>query len=152
MKKLLSFIFVGVLSLFLYSCNKEMPYNDNGDPVSLEQSKIIMDDIFSSVDYAYMYNIIIPANTPFSVYDYKSKTHLEKTSPEYDSWMILINPFVNIDSPAAYWDYYYVNTFSGKIEHFRHENVPDDYSGEWFSMRHFLLLVDGSKISIHNHS
>lgn len=145
MKKVLILCFV---SLTLISCHKDRedsPFdiNNNGDLISLEQARIIMSDVLSNVDFAYMYDNIIPANTTFSVYDLKSKIHVDKKSPGYDSWLFVVNPFYLSDRIPTFWDYYYVNAFSGKIEHLRHQSAPDDYSGEWFSLNHITLLVGG---------
>ena len=140
------FICFCLLPILCISCNNEeietSSFNSDGEPISMEQAKIIMERITSNVDFAYMFDIPIPSNSSFKVYDHKSKRELDKTTPQYDSWMFLVNPFYLSDMIPSYWDYYYVNALSGKIEHVRHESAPTENSGDLFSVTHLALLID----------
>lgn len=138
------FIFFCLL-LSTISCNKDIEptsFNKDGEPITMDQAKYLMKDILSTVDFAFMYNSPIPAKTSFIMYDYKEKTNVETTSPEYDAWMFIENPFYFSDMIPTYYNCYYVNTLSGKIELVKLKSPPQEGSGELFSMTNFVLLVD----------
>lgn len=141
-------LFLCLLPIIFVSCNSDeieaFSFNSDGEPVSMEQAKSIMESITSHVDFAYMFDAPIPSASPFKVYDYKTKREIDKKTPKYDSWVFLVNPFYLSDMIPPYWDYYYVNAYSGKIEHVRHESAPTENSGELFSVTHLALLVDTS--------
>jgi Peptidase C13 family. len=133
------------LLLITISCNKDIEptsFNKDGEPITMDQAKYLMKDILSTVDFAFMYNSPIPAKTSFIMYDYKEKTNVETTSPEYDAWMFIENPFYFSDMIPTYYNCYYVNTLSGKIELVKLKSPPQEGSGELFSMTNFVLLVD----------
>lgn len=138
------FIFFCLL-LIAISCNKDIEptsFNKDGEPITMDQAKYLMKDILSTVDFAFMYNSPIPAKTSFIMYDYKEKTNVETTSPEYDAWMFIENPFYFSNMIPTYYNCYYVNTLSGKIELVKLKSPPQEGSGELFSMTNFVLLVD----------
>lgn len=141
-KVFFSSVILCVLSVFLYSCNKEIPYNENGDLVSMKQAQSIMKDTYS-MNYhdSYMYNTIIPSNTPFITYNNHLKKNTDSISPDYDAWMFMVNPNpwnidINLSLP---WDCYYVNAFSGKVLHTKIDSIPTEDSGDLFSRNNLKM-------------
>lgn len=148
-------VFIIVILTLAISCQKEndsvqkenASYNQDGSPVTMAQAEIIMKDVIKKADIVYLYPSVVPADEQFRYYSLCSKSYITAHTPPYESWLFLVNPYYG-KNITTYYDYYFVNTRTGVIEHQQYEGAPDsEYEESLFSSFPFETLKHPESIS-----